>query len=246
MGWSEHTAIFGGRFDPPHAGHLIALEGLLKDPGVKSLWVLPVGRPGHKPVIASITHRQAMLELALAPLQARGVDVELCDAELRRAKQNPDAETRSYETLVELRAQAQKEGRGPLAFVLGTDQFRELPRWHRFPDVLSLVDWIVLERKTVDKSATGSSDAFEPLRSLGLLRQTSDRSGSLPGGRKVIQVPTPAPAISSSALRAHFALSGGIDNTVNDTLKDALPPEILGYLMEHRLYGIAGDNDTHR
>jgi nicotinic acid mononucleotide adenylyltransferase len=43
--WGEVTAVFGGRFDPIHNGHLAAINGLFEEPGSNRL--------SHQPRIVS-------------------------------------------------------------------------------------------------------------------------------------------------------------------------------------------------
>lgn len=61
--WHETTAIFGGRFDPPHLGHLEAVQGLFRYPGVKAVRVIPAAAPAHKATSASMTDRAEMSRL---------------------------------------------------------------------------------------------------------------------------------------------------------------------------------------
>src|SRR5712691_8284670 len=51
-------ALFGGSFDPPHVGHLLAAAYVLATEPVDELWFVPVfGHPLGKPLHAPFEHR---------------------------------------------------------------------------------------------------------------------------------------------------------------------------------------------
>ena len=56
--------VFGGRFDPPHLGHLLASTYAVEQLSLDSLWFVPAAAPPHKPTVASPEARYAMLLLA--------------------------------------------------------------------------------------------------------------------------------------------------------------------------------------
>ena len=56
--------VFGGRFDPPHLGHLLASTHAIEQLSLDSLWFVPAAAPPHKPTVASAEARYAMLLLA--------------------------------------------------------------------------------------------------------------------------------------------------------------------------------------
>lgn len=217
--WSRVTAVFGGRFDPVHWGHLEAILGVLARPGVADVLALPSGSPAYKPCSAPPEARQAALAAALAEdlSPAARARVHLDDRECRRP-----GPTYSWDTLQELRA----EGRaGRLAFVLGIDQFADLPRWHRFPEVLGLCHWIVLERRGGDPRGEATT-LFAELESAARLRGTT-----------MIRVPTPARECSSTSIREAVARTGRFPDTVS--------PAAARSLMSQRIYGSAKENDRH-
>ena len=84
--WTECTALFGGRFDPPHLGHEEALAGLFESPGVARVLVIPSGNPPHKPVTAS---NEARLEMARAAFLKSNLPgpVEVHPLEIERTRQ---------------------------------------------------------------------------------------------------------------------------------------------------------------
>jgi len=225
--WSEVTAILGGTFDPPHAAHRKALRGLYALPGVGRVVVMPSASPPHKPAIASPEHRLEMARLAfqgLAPL-------EIDSSELERARRT-GRPSYSFDTISELSTRYPE-----LAFVIGADQLRDLPRWYRFPDILGLCHWIVLARKPDGERV--AQKAMAELEASGMaLRETDSLWRLKPAGhraeRYLVLVPTDAPALSSTEIREALGRTGKAP-------QEALPEPVLAYLMRHRLYGTQGN-----
>lgn len=214
------VAYFGGAFDPPHLGHREAIEGLLRNPGVRAVRVLPSATPVLKTAQTSAEHRLAMTKLAFGDM------AEIDDREMRRP---PGTPSYTFDTLTELRTEL-----GPsLAFVLGVDQIEQFDRWSRFPDILGLANWIALEREP--EGADRMARALARLASLGALESTPDPRvwrPRLPGAQTVIyRVPTPARAASSTDLRRDFARGADL------ALETRLVPEIRAYIRKNGLYG---------
>lgn len=215
--WPEVTAVFGGRFDPPHLGHLEAVRGLLSIPGVRQVVILPSPTPAHKPAVASPAHRLEMTKLAF-PKEMR-IDLR----EFERSRTRPHEPTYSFDTLSEMK----REFGDSLAFVIGTDQLKNLPNWHRFPDVLGLCHWIVLERKN---SPVGLKLLAE-WEASGLAVRAGASQWQLKNGLTYLAlVPTPAPAVSSTAIREGIARSGKPQD-------GQLVPSVYAYLKNQGLYG---------
>lgn len=70
------TAILGGRFDPPHLGHVALARRALEHFDLDRLLVLVVADPGHKPAVAPPAVRLELARLAFDSLPAT---VELDD-----------------------------------------------------------------------------------------------------------------------------------------------------------------------
>jgi nicotinate-nucleotide adenylyltransferase len=130
-------ALFGGSFDPPHVGHLLAAAYVLAVEPVDELWFVPVsGHPLGKPLRAPFEHRAELCELAIADLGLRRARVSRVEAEL-------GGEGRTVDLLEHLR-RAHPEHRW--ALVLGSDLAAERPQWKNFPRIEELARIIPLER----------------------------------------------------------------------------------------------------
>lgn len=214
-------AFFGGAFDPPHLGHREAIEGLLRNPGVRAVRVLPSATPVLKTAQTSTEHRRAMAELAFA---------DLAEIDAREMRRSPGTPSYTFDTLTELRTELGSS----LAFVVGVDQVEQFDRWSRFPEVLGLANWIALEREP--GGADRMEKALARLARLGALESTPDPRvwrPRLPGVQTVIyRVPTPAAAMSSTEIRRDFARGS---NLAEET---RLAPGIRAYIRKNGLYGV--------
>jgi nicotinate-nucleotide adenylyltransferase len=110
------TGIFGGRFDPPHVGHVALARAALQRFGIDDFRVTVVADPAHKRTHASPDDRLAMARLAFAGLDAV--------VELDEHRFTVDAlEERRYEDPV---------------FLIGADQLADFPTWKQPARVLEL------------------------------------------------------------------------------------------------------------
>lgn len=235
--WGDVIAVFGGAFDPPHLGHLEALHGLLRNPGVREIRILPTGNPALKTAQTEAKHRLAMTRLNFKNARnPSGKSIEVDDREVLRQNERPSY---TFDTLLEFRREM-GIGAGevaPLAFIIGADQVAKLDQWYRFPEILGLCHWIGLER--APEGADEMHAATDRLKTLGALesygsdRLFRTRPGS--GPATTFQcVQTPARAVSSTEIRRQFAL-GVTEKEAEKTLN--LAPDVESYLKANRLYG---------
>lgn len=132
------TALFGGSFDPPHLGHVMAALHARLVGGVEAVWVLPSAvHPYGKP-LTPFPQRLALCRLAFADLPFAAVrDDELA---------NP----RGYTIDLVERLAATHPGR---SWVLlgGTDTARDLRNWHRGGELAVLVAVHAVPRRGYDE-----------------------------------------------------------------------------------------------
>lgn len=137
----RRLGIFGGTFDPPHIGHLIlaaeARDQLNLD---LTIWVLTPDPP-HKQgsEIASLDHRLAMVELAMADdpgFLLSHVDID---------RPGPHY---AVETVGLLRMQYPED---ELIYLMGGDSLMDLPHWYRPEEFLSLLDGVGVMRRPGDE-----------------------------------------------------------------------------------------------
>lgn len=127
--------VFGGTFDPIHYGHLRTAFEMLQALRFAELRFIPCGDPPHHgETYANAEHRLEMVKVAVAGQAGFVVD----DRELQR-----DGPSYSIDTLISLR---EEFSQCSLGLILGMDAFLDLPRWHRWREILDVAHIIVAHR----------------------------------------------------------------------------------------------------
>ncbi|MFA5389755.1 MAG: nicotinate-nucleotide adenylyltransferase [Candidatus Omnitrophota bacterium] len=129
--------ILGGTFDPVHNGHIYLAERVSRK--LKLSWIIfiPSYIPPHKKgaKVTPARHRYAMLKLAIGG--HRGFRVS--DMEIKRK-----GRSYSVETLRRLRKRF--GARTALFFITGSDSLRELYKWKDMEEILTLCEFVIVER----------------------------------------------------------------------------------------------------
>jgi nicotinate-nucleotide adenylyltransferase len=140
------VALFGGSFDPPHVGHLLAAAYVLASEPIDELWFVPVfAHPFQKPLQAPFEHRAELCEALAA--QLRG-------ARVSRAEQELGGEGRTVDLLEHLRAQHPQTR---FALVLGSDLDKERATWKRWDRIQELARIIRVSRGSADARGSGEN-----------------------------------------------------------------------------------------
>jgi nicotinate-nucleotide adenylyltransferase len=130
------VALFGGTFDPIHRAHLrIAQEAADLFEFDRVLFVT-ASNPPHKPsgLTTPYEHRHRMVELA-------------CSADPRfRPSRLEDRPGRSYSIETIDLVLSGLAGEDELFFLIGADAFAEIGTWHRSPEVIEKVQFVVVSR----------------------------------------------------------------------------------------------------
>ena len=133
--------IFGGSFNPPHIGHILAAEEMLRCLELDRLYLVPAAVPPHKklaPDSPDAAGRKRLLELALAGHPG----LDLCDLELQRGGTSYTADT-----LAQLR---QMHPGDTLYLLMGSDMFLSLHEWYKPESVLAQGPIVLMRRQTED------------------------------------------------------------------------------------------------
>jgi len=133
------VGLFGGRFDPPHFGHLLLARDLVEKGILDEVRFLVNYHPPHKEVLASYFHRVRMVEILIGG--ERGLRVDTFEGELGISP--------SY-TYHVLRAYREKFKFGELYFILGADQMAEIKSWKNYLELPNLAKFLVLARGDIN------------------------------------------------------------------------------------------------
>jgi nicotinate-nucleotide adenylyltransferase len=137
------VGLYGGVFNPPHHGHLVAAQEAYSQLGLDAVVFVPVGDAPHR-VIESDPGAEARFEMVEMAVAA--------DERFRVSRIELEREGPSYtvDTLRELR---EREPEDELFLILGGDQALALPRWREPEQVLELATLAVFERGSSNRNA---------------------------------------------------------------------------------------------
>ena len=132
-------AIFGGTFDPIHAGHLAVAEAAERKFRLDAIYFVPSSRPPHKSrqELASFTHRYAMVSLACAGHSRFFPSL---------AEAPPDGTPHVFYSIDTARRFRRENPHDRLYFILGADSFLEIPTWRSYEALLDSCDFIIASR----------------------------------------------------------------------------------------------------
>ena len=139
------VVLYGGAFDPVHAGHVFIAREALRLLAPSRLILIPTGNPNpefDKRLSASDADRLAMLALAFAGTTG----VEVSSIELTREP----APSYFADTLDALRPTL---GPGRPMLLLGQDQLMSFDRWERYQDILRQADLYYVPRAGLDAAS---------------------------------------------------------------------------------------------
>jgi nicotinate-nucleotide adenylyltransferase len=129
--------IFGGSFDPPHAGHKYLAKSALDSLRLDRLFWVPAPDPPHKTKPStSFHHRLAMVELVVQGEARQAVS----DVEAHLPKPSY-----TIHTIEALKTEFGREHAWNL--LIGADNWSIFPSWHRWEDVLREVTLAVFPRR---------------------------------------------------------------------------------------------------
>jgi nicotinate-nucleotide adenylyltransferase len=205
--------IFGGTFDPPHVGHLLAASDAIEHLTLDRLLFVPAAiqplKAGRE--TASAAHRLAMVRLMVGS-----------DARLQSDSVEVDRDGLSY-TVDTLRDFARRFPSADRYFLVGADVLASFAQWRDPQTVLDLATLAVLTRR-----ADSDSDAISEATQMEQQRMSA--RGSLLDGlaQRSTFVPTRRVDISSTEIRDRVRSGRSIHGFVTDAVGE--------YIAAHGLY----------
>ncbi|MGB0035668.1 MAG: nicotinate-nucleotide adenylyltransferase [Candidatus Acidiferrales bacterium] len=139
-GHRRSVALFGGTFDPVHAGHIAVAQAAQKRFHLDAIYFIPSSRPPHKtkPALTPFVHRYAMVALACA--DHSNFHPSLAEAPVDGAAPHV------FYTIDTVRRYHREHPDDHLYFMLGADQFLEIPTWKSYEALLDACDFIIASR----------------------------------------------------------------------------------------------------
>lgn len=138
--------FYGGSFDPPHVGHLLAAVYAMSVGGLDKLIVVPTIRHAWKGTTqASLADRVNMLRMLFKNVNCT-VDqvVEVAVGALKK----PDEPVYTIEVLKRLQLFYPKDAEWRL--IIGSDEFPNFSRWHRASELAMMAPLLVVPRHEGD------------------------------------------------------------------------------------------------
>jgi nicotinate-nucleotide adenylyltransferase len=124
----RRIGLFGGTFDPPHFGHVAALEAAAQSGRYDLIEVTVAGDPYLKSLDGDV--HDAALRLAMARAAFGDLDlVEVSDREIRR-----DGPSYTIDTVRELLSDCDA-----VDLIVGADLAEQLTKWHQADELRTLV-----------------------------------------------------------------------------------------------------------
>jgi nicotinate-nucleotide adenylyltransferase len=217
------AVLFGGAFDPPHAGHADCIGLVLEELPEARVHVVPAAAPAgasaaHKSPKASFADRLAMCTLAFAPFAPR---VEVDDWEAQQPAPNYTVNT--------LAAAKARLPHRRLGFLIGQDQLEAFDRWHEPLAILEHATLLVAPRRGEAGDAAGAAAKLDA--AIADLGKRLDKLATTPrrGPWPILPLHGVASPASSTRLRATFAHG-------ETPPRDWLAPAVADYIEHHALY----------
>ena len=200
MSTPRRIGVFGGAFDPPHLAHAALVRSAIEALHLDEVRVLPTGQAWHRSgSLSDAAHRLAMTRLAFADVPQVVVD----EREIRRA-----GPSYTVDTLHEI---ASEQPGAQLYLLIGDDQRRSLPGWHRIDEIARLAIICAAARDPQVAAWHGG----EP-------------SGTELSGPVIQPLPMPLMPISATDIRERISCQAKVAHLV--------APAVERYIHEHHLY----------
>lgn len=209
----RRVGLFGGSFDPVHAGHLHAAQAAREAFGLDRVVFVPAARPPHKPgrELASGDDRLAMLRLAIAGEPRYSV----CDLELSR-----EGPSYTIDTVRALPAAIGEPADAEIFLVLGSDNLPGLADWREARALIERVVPVVVHREGVPERMIEELE-----RRLGRAAAEKVRAGYLR---------LPPVCVSATDLRERLP---GLAGTESEAC--GIPRAVMDHIVARGLYGTA-------
>lgn len=182
--------LFGGSFNPAHEGHLHAAQTALTALDLDEIWWLVSPQNPLKPAQPSYESRAETVRALGLPRRMKISDIEIQSGTRFTADFLAAAQKRYPQTR--------------FVFLMGADNFAQLPRWRRWQDIMERVPIAIIARPTKNGEPQFRARLGRAARQYRAARITETSARRLPS----LQAPAwtyitaPLNRLSSSAIRA--------------------------------------------
>lgn len=184
----KKIGLYGGAFDPPHIGHILALSYALAIAEVDEIWVVPCWGHAFGKHMSSFEDRLEMCRLAFQPETNSRIQIRQ-DERVLQTKYTIDL-LRQLVKACELTPPKPGEVASSCEFtlILGEDEWRDFDRWHCASDIKKLVKIFIIGREGCNTSTSSVNFRLPDISSSEirkrLIQQANNRkelvSGLLP------------------------------------------------------------------
>lgn len=177
-------AVFGGTFNPIHAGHIRLIRFAMGHLNIEKLILMPAFIPPHKPEadMAGAADRLAMCRIA-----ARDLDpVIVSDMEIKRGGSSYTVDT--------LEALKKEYPDTAVILIVGADMLVTLKNWRRYEDIIKIAEIAFVPRPDITK------EDFE-----------AEAAGIIADGGQAALLPMEPVDISSTEIRRRIKSGGNAD-----------------------------------
>lgn len=203
--------IYGGTFDPPHLGHMLAAKWVKELLKLDKLVIVPNRMPPHKELdrcSAPSEDRLEMVRLMAEAIEPVG-SVTVSDCELRR-----DGKSYTADTVAQFSEQYPGD---ELWLVMGSDMFLSFQNWHEPEKICALAGVCGFTR--------APKESVKPLK-----RQAKYLQKTLGAQTAVLSLPEDVDISSRDVRRL-------LDEGEHRLLSKLLWSQVYGYIVHRRLYG---------
>ena len=212
------VGLFGGTFDPIHAGHIAVAQAAQRRFHLDAIYFIPSARPPHKSQreLMPFVHRYAMVALACA--DHSGFVPSLAEAP------TPGFSSHIFYTIDTVRRFHREHPNDHVYFMVGADQFLEIPTWKNYEALLDACDFIIASRPGFRLDALR---LVIPPETFGRAR-TPETSKIVLRKSEIHLLTTVASHVSSTEIRQRLERK--------QTIHGLVPARVEEYILEQALY----------
>ena len=141
--------FFGGSFNPPSHVHINLARIIIREYHLDKLFFVPVGDYYQKKDLIKANHRCNMLKLAIE--DEKNIEIDTLAAE---------SKTKLYASDT-FRIIKEKYKGNEIFFIMGSDNYRKMPSWKDYNELINNYKIIVIERERKKTRKTNKKNIFE-------------------------------------------------------------------------------------